>query len=136
VKLKICFISTALFFDTGSEILKGEYHAYNYLVKKISGRMEKGEYRIFIAAGDGKQKLHHITHNLTYCYDALCKVTGSLVTFGFGFGAYDEHIIDAINRAAKRKPPNKLFSVYLSAFSLSKSLRKLNARCTFLTPRQ
>lgn len=84
--------------------------------------MEKAEYLIFVAAGDGKQKPHHITHTQypTYCYDALCKVTGSLVTFGFGFGAYDEHIIDAINRAAKRKPPNRLFSVCLPSFSLRK----------------
>ena len=107
------------FFDTGAEILKENYDAYNHLLGKISARMENGQYPVFVAAGDGEQKLNHITHNqyLTYCYDNLCKVTGSLVTFGFGFGPYDEHVIDAINRAAKRKPPNKLFSVYISAYS-------------------
>ena len=106
-------------FDTGVEILKEEYDAYNYLLERISGRMGKGEYPIFVTAGNGVQKLNQITHNqyLTYCFDTLCKARGSLVTFGFGFGPYDEHIIEAINRAAKRKPPNKLFSVYISVFS-------------------
>ena len=44
---------------------------------------------------------------------------GSLVTFGFNFGQYDEHIIDAINRAAKqgRKAPPKLWSLYIGVYS-------------------
>lgn len=60
-------------------------------------------------------------HNryLSYCYDNLCQITGSLVSFGFNFGAYDEHIIEAINRAAKfgRKDFPKLNSVYISVYS-------------------
>jgi len=83
--------------------------------------MEKGEYPVFVTAGDGQQKLKHITHNqyLTYCYDSLCQAEGSLVTFGFGFGHYDEHIIEAINKAAKqgRKVPEKLWSVYIGVYS-------------------
>lgn len=107
------------FFDTGVAVVKEEYDVYNYLLEKISARMEKGEYPIFVTAGDGKQKLEHITHNqyLTYCYDSFCQTEGSLVTFGFGFGPYDEHIIDAINRSAKRKAPDKLWSVYIGVYS-------------------
>lgn len=109
------------FFDSGVAITKEEYDVYNYLLEKITARMEKGEYPIFVTAGDGQQKLKHITHNqyLTYCYDALCQAEGSLVTFGFGFGPYDEHIIDAINRAAKfgRKVQDKLWSVYIGVYS-------------------
>ncbi|MEQ8927249.1 MAG: hypothetical protein RLO81_15620 [Fulvivirga sp.] len=41
------------------------------------------------------------------------------MTFGFNFGEYDEHIIEAINRAAKdgRKVPNKLWSIYIGVYS-------------------
>ena len=109
------------FFDNGVAVLKEEYDVYNYLLQKISARMEKGEYPIFVTAGDGQQKLRHITHNqyLTYCYDSLCKAEGSIVTFGFGFGPYDEHIIDAINKAAKqgKKISNKIWSIYIGVYS-------------------
>jgi hypothetical protein len=109
------------FFDSGVAVVKEEYDVYNYLLQKISARMGKGEYPIFVTAGDGQQKLKHITHNqyLTYCYDSLCQAEGSLVTFGFGFGRYDEHIIDAINKAAKqgKNVPSKLWSIYIGVFS-------------------
>lgn len=119
-KQNVFYLHGALpFFDNGVEVVKEEYTAYNYLLENISARMEKGEYPIFVTAGDGQQKLKHITHNqyLTYCYDKFCQAEGSLVTFGFGFGPYDEHIIDAINKAAKRKPPNKLWSLYIGVYS-------------------
>ena len=109
------------FFDAGIAVIKEEYDVYNYLLQKISDRMEKGEYPIFVTAGYGEQKLRHIMHNhyLTYCYESLCNVEGSIVTFGFNFGSYDEHIIDAINRAAKhgRKVPDKLWSLYIGIYS-------------------
>jgi hypothetical protein len=107
------------FFDNGVAILKEEYTAYSYLLQNIGARMEKGEYPIFVTAGDGQQKLKHIRHNqyLTYCYDRFCQIEGSLVTFGFGFGRYDEHVIAAINKAAKQKAPNKLWSVYVGVYS-------------------
>lgn len=109
------------FFDKGYEIVKETYDQHHYLLENISNRMDQGEYPIFVTAGDGRQKLTHIMHNryLSYCYDNLCQITGSLVSFGFNFGAYDEHIIEAINRAAKfgRKDFPKLNSVYISVYS-------------------
>jgi hypothetical protein len=109
------------FFDNGIAVTKEEYDEYNYLLEKISARMEKREYPIFVTAGDGKQKLTQIMHNqyLTHCYESLCTIEGSLVTFGFHFGPYDEHIIDAINRAAKhgKKASSKLWSVYIGVYS-------------------
>ena len=107
------------FFDSGVAVVKEEYDVFNYLLQNISARMEKGEYPIFVTAGDGQQKLNHITHNqyLTYCFDSFCQAEGSLVTFGFSFGPNDEHIIAAINRAAKRKAPNKLWSIYIGVYS-------------------
>ena len=119
-KQNVFYLHGALpFFDNGVEVVKEEYTVFNYLLENISARMEKGEYPIFVTAGDGQQKLKHITHNqyLTYCYDSFCQAEGSLVTFGFGFGPYGEHIIDAINKAAKRKPPNKLWSLYIGVYS-------------------
>ncbi|NTW88758.1 MAG: DUF4917 family protein [Desulfobulbaceae bacterium] len=107
------------FFDSGIAVKKEEYNIYNYLLQNISDRMAKGEYPIFVTAGDGHQKLKHITHNqyLTYCYDSFCQAEGSLITYGFSFGQFDEHIIEAINRAAKRKAPNKLWSIYIGVYS-------------------
>jgi hypothetical protein len=66
------------FFDNGVAVVKEEYDLYNYLLQNISARMEKGEYPIFVTAGDGQQKLNHITHNqyLTYCYDNFCQAEG------------------------------------------------------------
>jgi hypothetical protein len=107
------------FFDDGVAIVKEEYDAYNYLLHKISARMDNGEYPIFVATGDGHQKLTHIMHNryLTYCYERLCEASGSLVTFGFRFGDQDLHIVEAINKAARRKKEERLWSVYIGAHS-------------------
>ena len=107
------------FFDTGVAVVKEEYDVFNYLLHNISLRMEKGEYPIFVTAGNGQQKLNHITHNqyLTYCFDSFCQMGGSLVTFGFSFGPNDEHIITAINRAARQKAPNRLWSIYIGVYS-------------------
>ena len=108
-------------FDTGTEIVKEEYDGQNYLLDNIKARIEKKEYPVFVTAGDGQEKLRHILHNqyLTNCYESLCSLDGSLITFGFNFGKYDEHIIDAINIAAnqgKNFPP-KLWSVYIGVYS-------------------
>lgn len=119
-KQNVFYLHGALqFFDNGVDVVKEEYDEYNYLLEKVSARMEDGEYPIFVTAGDGQQKLNHITHNqyLTYCYDNFCEAEGSLVTFGFGFGPYDGHIIDAINSAAKKSAYGKLWSVYIGVYS-------------------
>ena len=68
-KQNVFYLHGALpFFDSGVAVVKEEYDVYNYLLQNISARMEKGEYPIFVTAGDGQQKLNHITHNqyLTY----------------------------------------------------------------------
>lgn len=108
-------------FDTGTEIEKEVYRDRNYLLQNIKDRMSKMEYPIFVTAGDGTEKLKHIYHNryLTYCYEKLSAITGSLVSFGFNFGEYDYHIIDAVNKAAKRgaQSGDKLFSIYIGVYS-------------------
>lgn len=108
-------------FDTGINIVKVEYDSEHYLLQNVKERIDNKEYPIFVTAGNGKEKLTHIMHNkyLSFCYEQLCNIQGSLVTFGFNFGEYDTHIIDAINIAAKmgKKIPDKLWSVYIGVYS-------------------
>ncbi len=108
-------------FDTGVDIIKEEYDSNHYLLDKVKQRMERKEYPIFVTAGDSREKLTHIMHNkyLSFCYDKLSSIEGSLITFGFNFGDYDAHIIDAINNAAHfgKKVPNRLWSVYIGVYS-------------------
>lgn len=105
-------------FDDGIDIIKEEYDQSSWLLDKIKERITKGQYPVFVTAGNGDQKLNHIMHNsyLSFCYDKLCNIVGSLIVFGFGFGDYDKHIIKAINIAAKKKFP-RLNSVYIGIFS-------------------
>lgn len=121
-KQNIHYVHGALhIFDSKADIVKEQYDCNGYLLEKISARLDNGEYPIFVTAGNGDEKLEHIRHNryLSYCYDQLSKVNGSLVTFGFNFGQYDEHIIDALNKAhhfpGKSEP--KLWSVYIGTYS-------------------
>ena len=108
-------------FDAGVSVVKEEYDGQNLLLEKIKSRIEKREYPIFVTAGNGKDKLTHILHNsyLAFCYDKLCILEGSLITYGFNFGQYDKHIIEAINIAAKngKKIFPKLLSVYIGVYS-------------------
>lgn len=110
-------------FDTGTEIEKEVYRNRKYLLENIKERMKAKEYPIFVTAGDGKEKLKQIYHNryLTSCYEQLSNITGSLISFGFNFGEYDYHIIDAVNKAAKRgaQSGNKLMSIYIGVYSES-----------------
>ena len=105
-------------FDTGVNVIKETYDG-EYLLENIKSRMNKDEYPVFVTAGNSTEKLQQIKHNqyLTYCYDRLCLVDGSLITFGFSFGDNDEHIISAINKAHKRPFDRRLHSVYIGVYS-------------------
>jgi len=111
-------------FDAGIDIVKEEYTSEHVLLENVKARMERKEYPIFVTAGNGEQKLSHIRHNryLSHCYDMLSTIEGSLVCFGFGFGPYDEHIIGAINKAAKKRKDDDgnwhmLNSIYIGIYS-------------------
>ena len=121
-KQNVFYLHGALpIFDTGIDIVKEEYDTHHFILQKIHDRMDNKEYPIFVTAGSAKEKLNHIMHNkyLSFCYDELCKVEGSLITFGFNFGEYDSHIIDAVNKAAHygARGGNKLQSIYIGVFS-------------------
>lgn len=112
-------------FDTGIDVVKEVYGSGHFLLENIKTRMAKKEYPIFVTAGNAKEKLNHIMHNkyLSFCYEKLCDIKGSLITFGFNFSDNDSHIIEAINKAAhhgKRGGENdKLLSIYIGVFSES-----------------
>lgn len=121
-KQTIFYLHGALpLFDTGIDIVKEEYDTSHYLLENIRARIERKEYPIFVTAGNGNDKLKQIMHNryLSYCYDKFSNTTGSLVTFGFNFGEYDEHIIEAVNIAAKhgKKVSERLWSIYIGVYS-------------------
>lgn len=108
-------------FDTGAEIEKEQYSEDGWLLENIGHRLDASEYPIFVTAGDANEKLELIRHNryLSNCYDRLCSIDGSIISFGFGFGAYDDHIIHALNKAshATNKTPPKLWSIYVGVYS-------------------
>lgn len=108
-------------FDTGAEIVKEQYTEDAYILQNIAARLDNGEYPVFVTAGNGDDKLARIRHNryLSDCFDKFCQLDGSLITFGFNFGQYDHHIIEAINKAAKygSNQPPKLWSVYIGTYS-------------------
>lgn len=108
-------------FNSGFEIQKEVYENGMFLLENINTRIRDESYPIFVTAGDGNEKLQHIAQNryLSYCYEQLCKVNGSVVTLGFSFGDFDHHIIDALNTATPkgRKAVSGLRSVYIGVFS-------------------
>ena len=106
-------------FRTRAEIIKEEYDMTSYILEKIKARIEKNQYPIFVTAGDGSDKLRQIVQNryLSFCYERLSAIEGSLITYGFGFGEYDEHIIEAINKAATKGKEGQLWSIYIGVFS-------------------
>jgi hypothetical protein len=108
-------------FDTGINIEKEQYDISGYILDRIKKRMDAEQYPVFVTAGDGDDKLSQIVHNkyLSHCFDKLKNINGSLVAFGFQFGEYDYHIIDAINEAAHygRGASNKLYSIYIGVYS-------------------
>lgn len=108
-------------FDTGAEVEKEQYDEAGYLLENISSRIEDDDYPVFVTAGTGEDKLTQIRSNpyLTDCYDHLCNIDGSIVTFGFAFGDSDLHIVEALNRATHlpSKDAPKLWSIYIGVFS-------------------
>jgi len=111
-------------FDTGIDVIKEKYTNEDYILTNIKKRLDKKEYPIFVTAGNGREKLIHIVHNkyLSYCYDSFTSIAGSLISFGFNFGEYDDHIIEAINKATKFRTDkdgklNKLYSIYIGVYS-------------------
>jgi len=119
---RIFYLHGALhLFDTGVQVVKELYDDEHYLLTKIKERMEENDYPIFVTAGNGREKMTHVAHNkyLQHGFDNFSNIEGSLIVFGFGFGDSDDHIVNAINKAAKKKKKKdeRLWSVYIGVNS-------------------
>jgi len=68
------------------------------LISNIKVNLNAGQYPLFVAEGNSKQKLEQILNNgyLSYCLGKLERITNKLVVFGVSFGESDDHIADAI----------------------------------------
>lgn len=110
-----------LLFNNGAWITKETYDEKNKksILERITKRIDRRSYPIFVAGGNSEEKLFQIRHNqyLSFCYDKLSTIEGSLVTFGFNFGENDQHIIDAINEASKPRIPKGLSTIYIGVYS-------------------
>jgi hypothetical protein len=64
------FHGTLPIFDRGINIIKEEYGGEKLLLENIKERLAREEYPVFVAAGNGEDKLNHIMHNkyLSFCY--------------------------------------------------------------------
>jgi len=73
-------------FDTGTEIVKEQYDSENFIMENIGARLNRGEYPIFVTAGDGTEKLTQIRHNpyLDFCYGKLSEIEVLCCLWGFG----------------------------------------------------
>ncbi len=101
-------------FSTGYSTIKEKYDHQHYLLQNIKDRIAKDQYPLFVTGGTAEEKMKVISNNryLSFCYDNLENIRGSLIVIGFNFGEYDTHIIDAINRAATKKSLCSLFIGY------------------------
>ena len=109
---------TLPFFNVGGELVKLQYNG-NTLIENITVQVRSDKYPLFVAAGTKEDKRVQISQSayLQFCYRKLTELVGSLVVIGFGFGENDEHIIDAINKAARLdRGGERLFSVYIGYF--------------------
>lgn len=81
----------------GVEKLK--YAKGQHTVKQaIADRVDAGSLPIIVSEGAANSKLDRVLSNpyLAFCYQKLLSLTGSLITYGFGFNANDSHIRHAI----------------------------------------
>lgn len=120
-KQNVFYLHGALhLFDQLGQIIKEQYdeQLQEFIMEKISSRIEKGIFPIFVTEGDGNQKLNQIRHNgyLSDCYSHLQQITGRLVTYGLSFSENDMHIVNALNEASTN-PNDCLRSVYIGVFN-------------------
>ncbi|TOK55934.1 DUF4917 domain-containing protein, partial [Vibrio parahaemolyticus] len=72
-------------------------------IKQIIGESTLRSIPLFISEGKSQMKLRRIRENdyLSFCYNSLIKLDGSLLVFGHGLDKeYDEHILSAIKASS------------------------------------
>ena len=73
------------------------------LIYQISQRVRTGELPLIVVEGSAPLKLRRIEASpyLYHSYDAFRCITGTLVTYGWGFNLQDQHLVDVILRNPK-----------------------------------
>ncbi|EKO3608525.1 DUF4917 family protein [Vibrio metschnikovii] len=97
----------ALFLNrNGISATKVRSSQYDPILAVVKRNIDNGLFPITVSEGTGKQKREVIRGNnyLSYCYDRLQKVEGSVFTFGCSFmNGKDEHIIQQLLRSPAEK---------------------------------
>ena len=97
----------ALFLNrNGISATKVRSSPYDPILAVVERNIGNGVFPITVSEGTGKQKREVIQGNkyLSYCYDRLQKVEGSVFTFGCSFvSGKDEHIIQQLLRSPAEK---------------------------------
>ena len=124
-----------IFKDNLQIIKKVAYDGLRSIKDQITDEIRNNNiYPIYVAAGDSSEKKQQIDENkyLRYCYNSLCEIQGSLVTFGFGFSDADAHILEAIKKASKdienedynkkkKGRDSKLHNIYIGIYKESEA---------------
>ena len=73
------------------------------LIHQINQGIRTGELPLIVVEGSAPLKLRRIESSpyLYHAYDAFRCITGTLVTYGWGFNLQDQHLVDAILRNPK-----------------------------------
>jgi hypothetical protein len=100
-KNAIFFLHGALFlFADKNKVIKIDKGKFSTLYEAIQNRIEnRNSLPLFISEGSSQEKLSNIKKNeyLSFCYDNLRAMTGSLDIYGHGLNPdVDNHIIEAI----------------------------------------
>ncbi|MGI9293496.1 MAG: DUF4917 family protein [Pseudomonadales bacterium] len=96
------------FLHGGLHIYDGEYairkHAYEEglpIIEQVRGNLERGMFPLFVSEPTAELKQRRIAKHpyLSFCYQALSEMSGSLVIFGHSIDENEKHIFDQIKRS-------------------------------------
>src|SRR5690606_6725256 len=97
----------ALFLNrSGISATKVRSSKYDPILAVVKRNITNGVFPVTVSEGTGEQKRAVIRGNeyLSYCFDRLEKLEGSVFTFGCSFmGGKDEHIIQQLLRSPAEK---------------------------------
>ncbi|MFA7074090.1 MAG: DUF4917 family protein [Endomicrobiaceae bacterium] len=114
----------ALFYEQKALIMKRfqDYENKKKFEHILEEMLKNAEFPLFVAEGSSNNKKNKIEKDdyLKNAYENFEKMSGSLVTYGFGFNENDNHIIDAILRS-------QVECVYIGLYDLN-SIRKLEEK--------
>lgn len=115
----------ALFYEQKDNLIMKRFKDYENKMKIdhiLKNMLNDMKFPLFVAEGSSQEKLTEIKryNYLENAYENLSNMSGSLVTYGFGFNKNDNHIIDEIFNSQVK-------SVYIGLYDLN-SIRALEKK--------